>query len=455
MATFYWNDNKACFSNPGMGWVIHHYIGKEHKDYNEPDHYEQLDNVALLSWWAQLEPEENRFAFENLDDSVRRWTGLGKKLHFRISTDPMIYLKNTEGAPRWLYDHYPVPFQDRNEDNYLARFPDYLSADYQRAMRRFLCALADRYGDLPELETVDLRGYGPWGEWHSGYEYESYARRAAALRSVIDAWDYAFSGKKPLILSCSYEWMNNRVPPVHAPKSYEEYLYWSGFDYALRKPGISFRRDGIGGAVKVWDSQLMRSFYDSGKRLPMIAEFFGGYHAKASAHGMRGYYVEDSIEEALLLHPNYMMLMWDSVDFYEQRPDLIEYGLKRMGYRLIPRAVELPDVVQGGTYATVRHSWVNTGAGRFCSEGVLRVRIAGEVTEDTGFDPGVLSESEMHSFCTPVRIPAGLDAGSYPVEFSVRGYDGQVIRLPLDGETADGYYPVGTIRVEKADEAEA
>jgi hypothetical protein len=41
------------------------------------------------------------------------------------------------------------------------------------------------------------------------------------------------------------------------------------------------------------------------------------------------------------------------------------------------------------------------------------------------------------------------------VEFSVRGYDGQVIRLPLDGETADGYYPVGTIRVEKADEAEA
>lgn len=445
MAKFWHEDNGLCFSNLGMGWVIHHSIRKGEKDSNEPEQYELLDNVALLSWWAHLEKEEGKCCFEELDDSIQKWKSLGKKLQFRISTDPMIYKENVEGAPRWLYDKYKVPYQDRTEDCYTARFPDYLSKDYQKALQRFLCELADRYGDEVDLETVDLRGYGPWGEWHSGYEYSSYANRAAALRSLIQAWEYAFSGKKTLVLSCSYEWMNHRIPPVHAPKSYEEYLYWSGFDYALSRPGISFRRDGIGGAVKIWDARLMRDFYNSKKRLPMIAEFFSGYVNKSKPQGLMGYYVEDSLEEALLLHPNYMMLMWDSVLFYEQRPDLIEYGLKRMGYRLLPKEVEIPDRREGDSYVTICHRWVNLGAGRFCSEGSLLIRIVGQVTEDCCFVPGDLSEKEEKCYCTPVKLPEKLKCGVYPVEFAIRGYGQCYVNLPLNGRTEEGYYPVGSI----------
>ena len=447
MGKFWHEDNGACFSNPGMGWVIHHSIRTGEKDPNEPNQYDHLDNVALLSWWAHLEKEEGKYSFRELDESIQQWKIRGKKLQFRISTDPMIYMENVEGAPKWLYDNYNVPFQDRTEDCYAARFPDYLSKDYQKALQRFLCALADRYGDETDLETVDLRGYGPWGEWHSGYEYPSYAQRAAALRSLIQAWEYAFSGKKTLILSCSYEWMHHRIPPVHAPKSYEEFLYWSGFDYALSRPDISFRRDGIGGSVKIWDARLMRDFYASGKRLPMIAEFFSGYVNKSRPQGLMGYHVEDSVEEALLLHPNYMMLMWDSVLFCEKRPDLIEHGLKRMGYRLLPREVEIPEAKIGDPYVTIRHSWENLGVGRFCSEGSLLIRIAGEVTEDGSFVPGELSESEEKCYCTPVKLPEKMDCGTYPVEFAVRGYGSCHVNLPLKGRTEDGFYPIGHIVV--------
>ena len=429
-----------------MGWVIHHDIRKGKKDTNEPDHYENLDNVALLSWWAHLQREEKEFSFEDLDASIEKWKSRGKKLQFRISTDPMLYDGQGQGAPDWLYEKYGVAYQAVHEDGYSTRYPDYLNPDYQKALRRFLCALADRYGDEPALETVDLRGYGAWGEWHSGYQHPTYAQHAAALRSLIDAWEYAFSGKKTLILSCSYEWMKDRNPPLHAPESYEEYLYWSGFDYALKKPGRSLRRDGIGGAVKIWDAKLMRDFYESGKRLPMIAEFFNGYLIKNSPEGSRGYFVEDTVEEALLLHPNYMMLMWDSVQFYEQRPDLIEHGLKRMGYRLLPFAVEIPEA-GGEGWITIVHSWVNRGAGRFCSEGSLKIRIAGQVTEERGFVPGELSEDQPRTYRTPVKVPEGLEPKAYPVEFAVCGYGGEHIRLPLEGRSEDGFYPVGMLCV--------
>ena len=450
---FHLDDNGALLQNPGMGWVIHHNAISEQKDPNEPDHYENLGNVALLSYWAALEPEEGVFRWERLDASIAAWTARGKKLQFRISTDPMLYAGQGDGAPAWLYDRYQVPSQSVREDGYAARYPDYRNPVYLEKLRNFLTALADRYAGNPDLETVDLRGYGAWGEWHSGFQHPSRAEHAAALRGIIDAWYDAFGGKKPLILSCSYEWMNNRVPALHAPQSYEEYLAWSGFDYALSKPGISLRRDGIGGAVKIWDTRIMREYYASGRRLPIICEYFDGYNKKLPLGGVRGYNVEDSVEEALMLHPNYMMLMWDSVDFYEKRPDLIAHGLKRMGYRLLPERIELPDNTCPGEFFFIRHAWVNLAAGRFCSDGWLEFRLRDaegrrwEAVRENGFDAGALSEGEHRSFLTPMLVPKDAAPGAYTLELALFGYGGQPIRLPIENRTPDGFYPVAALQV--------
>ena len=450
---FHLDDNGAVLSNPGMGWVIHHNAISGKKDQNEPEHYENLDNVALLSDWAVLEPEEGVFAWERLDASVAKWTALGKKLQFRISTDPMLYDGKAEGAPEWVYDRYGVPSQTLLEDGYLVKYPDYRNPVYLEKLRNFLNALADRYGGHPDLETVDLRGYGAWGEWHSGFQHATRAEHAAALRGILDAWYDAFGGKKTLILSCSYEWMNTLNPALHAPESYEEYLAWSGFDYALTKPGISLRRDGIGGAVKLWDAQIMKDFYAAGRREPMICEFFDGYRAKLPLGGRRGYNVEDSVEEALLLHPNYMMLMWDSVEFYEKRPDLIAHGLKRMGYRLLPERTEVPDEGKAGEFFFFCHQWTNLAAGRFCGDSHLEFRLRDEkgclwhLPREDGFDAGSLGEGERRSFRTPLPVPAEMASGRATLELALRGCGGRTILLPLDGKTNDGFYPVAVLRV--------
>lgn len=450
---FHLDDNGAVFSNPGMGWVIHHSAISGKKDVNEPDSYENLDNVALLSYWAALEPEEGVFAWERLDASIAKWTALGKKLQFRISTDPMLYDGKGDGVPDWVFERYGVPCQVVEEDGYTVRYPDYRNPVYLEKLRNFLNALADRYGGNPDLETVDLRGYGAWGEWHSGFQHPTRAEHAAALRGILDVWYDAFGGKKTLILSCSYEWMNTLHPALHAPESYEEYLAWSGFDYALAKPGISLRRDGIGGAVKLWDARIMKDYYASGRREPMICEYFGGYNEKLPLGGRRGYNVEDSVEEALMLHPNYMMLMWDSVDFCQKRPDLIAHGLKRMGYRLLPERVEVPDEVKAGEFFFLRHDWTNRAAGRFCGGSSLEFRLRDpegrrwDLSREDGFDAGSLGEGERRSFHTPLQVPEKAAPGECILELRLRGYGGQTILLPLEGKTNDGFYPVAALRV--------
>ncbi len=439
MAIYHHDDSGAVLSNPGMGWVIHHDIRAGHKDYNEPDTYDMLDQVALLSRWADLEPQEGVYFWDDLDASIARWTALGMGLQLRISTDAMIYDGTGDGAPAWLYRDYPmIPTQVRADYGTEMIYPDYLHPVYQQKLRAFLHALADHVAAVPNLETVDLRGYGEWGEWHSGYIHESYALHAAALRAVIDAWHEAFP-RTTMTLSCSYEWRHDLPLPLHSPRSQQEYLYWSGFDHALTYENISFRRDGIGGAVKIWDTQLMNDCYAARRRRPLTCEYFNGYNAKLSVEGTRGYHVEDSVEEALLLHPNYMMIMWDSVTFCEKRPDLIAWGLKRMGYRLLPERIELPDAIAPGEAFTLAHTWTNLGAGRFCEDAVLTFTLAhGERRHQTtvrNVDLGWLSENERRTWYTPILVPADWPRGESALTVSLADGRGREVKLPM--ETAE------------------
>ena len=112
-----------------------------------------------------------------------------------------------------------------------------------------------------------------------------------------------------------------------------------------------------------------------------------------------------------MLPPNYMMLMWDSVDFYEKRPDLIAHGLKRMGYRLLPERLKMPDEGKTGEFFFLRHDWINRAAGRFCGDSHLEFRLRDsesrrwELAREDGFDAGSLGEGERRSFVPLMEKP--------------------------------------------------
>ncbi|MGN1067186.1 MAG: hypothetical protein ACI4QH_05195 [Candidatus Fimimonas sp.] len=430
-------DNGKILSNKGMGWVTHVYCGEE-KDYNEVESRPFVDNVALLYTWAQIETQEGVFDFSKVDEKVAKHTALGQCVHFRISTDPMIY-QGANGVPDYVFTKYKVKYFERNDYGCVARFPDYLDENYQMCLTRFLTAFKNHYKNNPYVLQVDLRGYGEWGEWHSGYMHETRQLHNQALNKIIQIWSSCFADTDVgLALSSSYEWRSDLPLQLHAPKSYEEYKYFQGFDNLQKYPNITFRRDGIGGALRVYDKQIIDDYYFSQKRHGITAEFFGGYlRHKEMPDGIRGYHVEDAVEEALCIHPNYMMFMWDSNQFYNERQDLVQDVSKRIGFRLIPQQTE---IVASGNKVNVCQTWVNKGVGKypFRSQIVWKIVADGTSQEivDDGFDASAMRKDETltHTVSLPNLSP------TQQLYFKLQSQKGDAVHLPIDCPVVDGFY---------------
>lgn len=430
-------DNGKILSNKGMGWVTHVYCGEE-KDYNEVESRLFVDNVALLYTWAQIEKQEGVFDFSKVDEKVAKHTALGQCVHFRISTDPMIY-QGANGVPDYVFTKYKVKYFERNDYGCVARFPDYLDENYQMCLTRFLTAFKNHYKNNPYVLQVDLRGYGEWGEWHSGYMHETRQLHNQALNKIIQIWSSCFADTDVgLALSSSYEWRSDLPLQLHAPKSYEEYKFFQGFDNLQKYPNVTFRRDGIGGALRVYDKQIIDDYYFSQKRHGITAEFFGGYlRHKEMPDGIRGYHVEDAVEEALCIHPNYMMFMWDSNQFYNERQDLVQDVAKRIGFRLIPQQTE---IVASGNKVNVCQTWVNKGVGKypFRSQIVWKIVADGTSQEivDDGFDASAMRKDETltHTVSLPNLSP------TQQLYFKLQSQKGDAVRLPIDCPVVDGFY---------------
>lgn len=434
-------DNQKVILNPGMGWVMHTSIEKGYKDHNEFDPHPYIQVVALLSSWAKIEKEEDVFDFQDLDDAVEKWASLGKQIHLRISTDPMIYRNEALGVPDYVFDKYQVPYQTKVIYGLNAKFPDYLHPIYLKRVSNFVDQLVSRYHTNKHVVLMDLRGYGEWGEWHSGYMHGSVEAHVMALRTLIQTWDNACKGRIPLALSGSYEWRREQSLSLFSPNSYKQFLFFSGFDYALSKSkNITFRRDGVGGALKYYDYELFQTYFEHHHHHPLTTEFFIAYdRQKESIDGVRGYFAEDALEEALSLHPNYMMLMWDSASFFRERQDLIEHGLKRVGYRLLPTEVMVDiedDMIK------IEHTWENHGVGRLYETHECRFIIEYENGSSTTFvDDQVnlhnVTERQPKSHITLIKDTQNQNIVSIHLGIFLLNYS-QWMNMPVDEMTKEG-----------------
>src|SRR5262249_22993953 len=133
------------------------------------------------------------------------------------------------------------------------------------------------------ITLIDLRGYGVWGEWHSGYKYRTLDDRRSALKAILDLWTDALPNHQ-IALSNSYdpdgpkelyEGPTDKFDE-NATGHYRQYLNYSGFDYALTKTNITFRRDGCGGAVHSNERKLNEEAFRLGHG-PMFSEFVDSF----------------------------------------------------------------------------------------------------------------------------------------------------------------------------------
>lgn len=374
----------ALLHNPDMGWVLYENYPLDQNPQGSStllalpnESFPQVDAVAIMFSWQDVEKRPGIYDFSKVDHAYGYWANRGKAIQLRLSACTLVWWTGFDpptgkGVPDYVRDHLPsTAKQVRQLEGRSYDVEDARDPFYRERLTAFLNAVDKHFAASRPVTLIDLRGFGIWGEWHSGFRYASLAERRQALRTVIDTWTEALPSRR-LALSASYDpdgpkelyEGTTRKFNLAATSHYHEFLGYSAFDYALNKPNLTFRRDGCGGAVHSNERKLIEEAFQRG-RGPIACEFVDGYGA-SKAGGQE--WVAWKIEDALSLHPNYInVLGWQGSDmlaFMHERADLIDRGLRRMGYRFVPTAVRYPASVKTGEAFRLDSQWVNRAVGR-------------------------------------------------------------------------------------------
>lgn len=459
-------DTTRLLSNPDMGWVLYenHVLDPANSTITTApqESFPGVDHVAVMFSWADVEREPGVYDFTRVDAACDFWRAKGKGIHLRMSCESLLWWSDRKpptglGIPPHLLARLPVEaqqvrtFQGRSYTVVDARLPL-----YRESLRRFLEAVAEHYRGPRAVGLVDLRGFGLWGEWHSGYRYADDAQRREALIGVIDLHAAAFPHHW-LSLSYSHDpdgprelfaGPTDRYDPA-ATTAYDAFLRYSAFDHALTRPNITWRRDGVGGAVYSNQRRLCEEAF-AARRGPFMSEFVAGYFQAKKGDAK---WIRWVVDDALSLHPNYVSLLgWqhhEALAFLREQPELVAHGHRTMGYRLVPTRVSHPRRVSNRQPFTIESEWTNRGVGR-CPEDLtltwLLKTANGQVAArlDAG-NAGANSLIAGKSTSLHHRVTVnGLAPGSYALHLVLRNADGRAIALPLGEADEEGSYAAGS-----------
>lgn len=463
MAIVYPEKISGKLNNPGMGWLFNEdcvfYGGM---DLGASGEMPDCDVVYLGSTWARIEETEGVFNFDLLDTVIDYWKPRGKKFHVKISTDSHMLPNTYTGAPNWLIEKYNIPYQEFDYGNGgpvpKFRAYDVTNETYLKYLDRFLNELYLKYKDEEAIETIEIRGYGNWGEFHTGYVYDSREEKMAALANIIDHYVEAFAeSAKLMVLCCS--WDPNELDSYGITDPYRNYYRWNSYDYAYTLENVTFRRDGIAGALRYeYDQKFMQEVFRSGKRLPLMGEYAGTSDDMISGSGE--YSLLDGINEGLYkLRINYCTVIdwvnekvaWLIENGYRE---VFDRGNEKLGYRLAVDMARYPKQTAANSTINIMTQFSNSAVGRFWYDDKLTVYLLNENKEvvaetcNTEFNGKNIVQGEITNVYSKLDI-GNVPAGKYSLAVGI-GKPGESPRIELGmaGKVGDTcLYELGEIRV--------
>ena len=419
--------------------------------------FDGFSAVGILSSWDLIEKEPGVFDFSLLDTAINYWAGKGKEIILRFCTDTLWFGDHTEGAPAWLFEApYNVPYIERQMFDYPVpfKFADYTNETYLERLDMFLTAFVEHYKDNKAIVSVDMRGYGIWGEGHSGHGYDTVEERRAALSGITETWVKAFSKMKdkfgnvmPMSLQSSPE--TTYCTPYFDPEmSTEDFMYFSAHDVAYKYDNVSVRRDGVGGMIGKQDSGVLTQMWLSNKRLPLVLE--NGAEEFVLEKPMR------TLEEAMMYHANYVTVPGhdrNNAGRFLNRQDLFDQANRELGYRFVANSVTYPSSVGGDSSFSILHSWTNEAFGRAYNDFPLKFyllngsdQVVFESEPCKEFKTTSILKGSAYNYNSTVTLK-GVPAGEYTLALALTDSNGEpYINLAMP-QNVGKIYKIGSITV--------
>ena len=283
--------------------------------------------------WADLEPEEGKYDWSEID----RMIGLAKKTGIPFSFRIMCanyHSKKPYVTPKWALDkgikHKPYNWEKERQNprspfttmtRYTPYFDDPLLIELHA---RFMRELAKRYDGNPYISSIDIGSYGNWGEWHT---YRLGIPGATEETRRKFAGMYLDNFKKTALV-----FMSDDAKTL-------EYALGKGGEF----PKVGIRRDGVGGPwhYKNWiGSKKYANVPNMGeiwKSKPVLFEFI------ASPDKQKGWSLKRAADFILGNHCNVFNDNFHFKNTFTRPEDAeqVDRLRKFVGARLVPHKMEI------------------------------------------------------------------------------------------------------------------
>ncbi|NMC37970.1 MAG: DUF4832 domain-containing protein [Bacteroidales bacterium] len=418
-------EDKGFLQIPGVGWQT---FFRTAQDDPSIAGLPFKSGCAYMRWtWGDLEPAEGQYAFDMIDEWLERCRQANQALAFRV----MLSWPGHEGTiPQWLIDKgIKYTFSECPEEG------AHYEVDLEEAVvwdlhEKLIRALGMRYDGHPDLALVDIGSVGLWGEWHN-YCDPKLMPGDATRKKIIDLYYEVFPNTPLTAL------VDDKDNVLYANSKGRS--AWRGDCWGDGEgPGVGWNHH----SDSYWPMvEMMPDGWKTGTVALEPCGTFGGYPTPPKS------VVDDAIAWHASLIQNkshYIPANW--------LPE-IERLVMKLGFRLVLRDIDYPENAGPGSEIPVSMNWENLGIAPPYRDHRIAFRMKGSdgnnygviITDATirGWLPGDKSISISY------RIPDEIKSGTYSFEMGVVFHNSldHVIPIANKGKTTDGWYTIGSLRV--------
>jgi hypothetical protein len=385
-------------------------------------------SIAYCRWfWSAIEPEQSRFHWNIIDTALEE----ARRHHQRLAIRIMPY---DEGhpLPEWYRKSGARRANKPTDKDGSTWQPDFADPHYLKYWGELVEATGKRYDGNPDLDTVDVSSIGYWGEGWSPYMPAFRYQKA-----LIDIWLKAFK-RTPLLMN-----FDQQQALTYGTKHGSGWRLDCWGDMRTHSDDPYFPAE----MLDVYPMQIVRAgIQNVWERSPVSLEscWVPGYWKK------EGWNLDDILAQALRWHVTSVNIKSSAIPpEWKQKFDEFQ---KKMGYRFVLRRLEYPQVVAPGSMAMIHMWWLNAGVAPIYRKYALAVQLysdSGHATIRLPVDIRKWLPGDS-VYDGAVYIPASLMPGSYRLRVAMLDpLTGRpAIRLAIEGRRPDGWYDVGSIKVQ-------
>ncbi len=385
-------------------------------------------------YWSEIETENGKFRWDKIEDVIEKARSRGQRVALGI-------MPANGSAPEWYRDLGAAGFEYTPErGGGTSWMPDHNDPLYLEYMGRLVREMGERYDGHPDIDHIDMRSLGHWGEWHFGFIEPRPEVKPEIRKALVDIYLDNFD-KTPLIM-----------------------LIGGGDEltYAVEN-GTGWRADCLGD-LGYWgpDWNHMKDSYqqsldnasanDAWKYAPVCFESCGVMQKWDD----EGYDVEFIINEALRWHISIFNNKSSPIPprWWSEMSEFI----KKMGYRFVINYITLPTIVKSGETLHIESEWENLGVAPAYRNYIIAFKLIpkdrrpkSSIIEDPSYGTDIKKWLPgKHNLNLDLKIPADIKPGRYNLAVALLDpYTKEVaVKLAIEGRDSEGWYNLSELEVE-------